>query len=92
MVNWFEKDPSAVLDYKWDWSDWLDADETIVTKTVTAPTGLTVDSSAITDAGESVTAWLSDGVDGQTYEVVCAIVTSDARTDARRMTVRVVER
>lgn len=92
MANWFEKDPSAVLDYQWDWSDWLSEEETINTATVTAPTGLTVDSSSITGAGTTVTAWLSGGTAGQTYQVVNHIVTSDGREDDRMITIVVKER
>jgi hypothetical protein len=62
---------------------------TISSFTVTAATGLTVDSSnknAVTIRGISysantvVTAWLSGGTAGSTYDVLCRIVTSDSRT------------
>ncbi len=97
------KDPNAVLDYKFDWAastngsgdtDWLDTDggETISTKTVTVPTGITKDSDSLTDTNTSVTVWLSGGTDEEDYEVACKIVTSDNREDTRRMTIRVRER
>jgi len=99
----FTKDPNAVLDYKFDWAastnstgntDWLDTtnSETISSKTVTADSGLTVDSSSITDTNTSVTAWLSGGTVGQQYEVVCQIVTSASRTDERSITIVVEQR
>jgi hypothetical protein len=87
MSSQFIKDPAAVLDYKFDWSSWLEAGETISTRTVTAGAGLTKDSDSITDAGESVTVWLSGGTAGQFYTVVCRIVTSLARTDERSLVI-----
>ena len=68
MSGSYTKDPSAVLDYKFDWkaltngsgtSDWLAAAETISTKTVTVSNGLTKDSDTLTDTNTSVTVWLS---------------------------------
>lgn len=83
MSNKFVKDPAAVLDYKFDWSDWLESGETISTRTVTAESGITVDSSSITDTNTSVTVWLSGGTAGVNYDVTCRIVTSASRTDER---------
>lgn len=62
---------------------------TISSFTVTAPSGLTLDSSnkntvsiqGVTYASSTVvTAWLSGGTNGQDYDVLCRIVTSDSRT------------
>lgn len=89
MASAFVKDPSAVLDYVWNWSSWLGVD-TIASHTVTAATGLTVDSSAATTT--AVTAWLSGGTAGQSYTVTCRIVTAAGRTDERSITIQVVER
>lgn len=83
----FIKDPNAVLDYKFDWSDWLAAGETISTRTITAGSGITVDSSSITDTNTSVTVWLSGGTAGDSYDVTCQIVTSDSRTDERTIVI-----
>lgn len=101
MPSIFVKDPSAVLDYKFDWkaltngtgsSDWLASGETISTRTVTATTGITVDSSSITDTNTSVTVWLSGGTILGQYTVTCRIVTSANRTDERSILVRVENR
>ena len=95
------KDPDAVLDYKYDWkaltngsgtSDWLAAGETINTHTIDADTGITVGSSAQTDANTSVTVWLSKGTAGTEYWVRCEIVTSGSRTDERRIKIKCEER
>ena len=84
------KDPSAVLDYAFDWTGWLAAGETIVGHTITADTGITVDSS--TELDGKVTVWLSGGTAGKNYKVACKITTSAGRTDERTLWIRVVDR
>ncbi len=90
MTDTFIKDPNAVLDYTWDWSEWLTGAETISSATVTAPTGLTLDSQSNTTT--TVTAWLSGGTAISEYAVSCRIVTSDGRTDDRTITIVCKER
>ncbi len=84
------KDPSAVLDYVFDWTEWLATGETITDHTITADTGITADSST-EDAGK-VTVWLSGGTAGINYKVACLITTSAGRTDERTIWIKVVER
>lgn len=88
-LSTFVKDPDAVLDYGWDWSDWLGTD-TITSKTITVPTGIT----KTTDSASStaVLAWLSGGTVGVTYPVACRIVTVQGRTDERTLHIRIVNR
>jgi hypothetical protein len=84
------KDPSAVLDWHWDWTDWLASGETISTSTVTVSAGMTLGSSSNT--GTSATAWLAGGTPGQPYLVANRIVTNQGRTDERSITIRVKDR
>jgi len=84
------KDPSAVLDYVFDWTGWLATVETIADHTITADTGITVGSSA--ESGGKVTVWLSGGTAGINYKVACKITTSAGRTDERTLWIRVVDR
>ena len=84
------KDPSAVLDYVFDWNEWLATGETITDHTITADTGITVDSSTEDDG--KVTVWLSGGTAGTTYRVECLIVTTAGRTDERSLWITVQER
>ena len=101
----FLKDPSAVLDYKWDWKsvangssegdeigNWLESGETITNHTITVPSGLTKDSSALADTDTSVVAWLSGGTAWSDYVVVCQIVTSAGRTEERSIRILVRDR
>lgn len=89
MADAFLKDPSAVLDYEFDWSAWLGAD-TIASHTVTAEAGVTVMSSSATSTATIV--WLSGGTAGTDYDVTNQIVTAGGRTDERTMLIRCVER
>ena len=92
------KDPSAVLDYVFDWTGWLATGETIAVDsetgekliTITADTGITVDS--WTEDDGKVTVWLSGGTAGINYKVACLITTSAGRTDERTIWIKVVER
>ena len=90
LTNQYTKDPSAILDWAYDWTDWLAAAETITDHTITADTGITVDSST-EDAGK-VTVWLSGGTAGINYKVACKITTSAGRTDERTIWIKVSNR
>ena len=84
------KDPSAVLDYVFDWTGWLATGETITDYTITADTGITVDSPTEDDG--KVTVWLSGGTAGINYKVACLITTSAGRTDERTIWIKVMNR
>lgn len=90
MTEVFQKDPAAVLDWAFDWSAWLASGETITSRVVTVPTGITKDSD--TEAAGKVTVWLSGGTAGMSYSVACKIVTSAGRTDERTIWVQVADR
>lgn len=86
----FEKDSDAVLDYEFNWADWLSASETISSYVITASPGITVDSD--TNEPDNVTVWLSGGTAGQPYTVACRVTTNQSRVDERTMTIRVTNR
>ena len=88
--NSFTKDPDAVLDWHFDWSNWLDVAETISTSTFIVTPGITVNSSSNTNANSTV--WLSGGRPGQIYNVTNRITTSAGRTDDRSIVIRVQDR
>ena len=97
----FNKDPDAVLDYKFDWktnsngrgfTDWLDTSETIASFVITPDAGIAVNSSELADTSTSVIVWLSGGTAGTTYSVSCRITTSAGRVDERTITISVAER
>jgi hypothetical protein len=84
------KDPSAVLDYPFDWSSWLESSETISSHTVTVDSGITKDSDS--ESSGIVTVWLSGGTAGKIYEIACEITTNLGRTDERTINIVVMER
>jgi hypothetical protein len=90
LDNQYLKDPSAVLDWAFDWTDWLATSETIANHTITADTGLKVDSSA--ENNGKITVWLSGGTAGINYKVACKITTSAGRTDERTIWIKVTNR
>lgn len=92
MPQSFVKDPNAVLDYTFDWSDWLATGDTISTRSVTADSGITVDSSAIIASSTAVQVWLSSGTAGKRYDVTCRITTAGGRTDDRTIAIEVENR
>lgn len=90
MSDRFSKDPDATLDFIFDWSSWLESTETITNHTITATTGIVVDSS--TESAGKVTVWLSGGTYGATYSIACKITTSSNRTDERTMFISIFDR
>jgi hypothetical protein len=73
---------------------------TIASYTITVDSGLTKDSdnkNAVTIRGVSysantvITVWVSGGIAGTNYNVVCQIVTSDSRTLEKTMIIPVTE-
>jgi hypothetical protein len=85
-----EKDPNAVLPYTVDWSDWLVGSDVIASHTVTPAAGITKDSSSDTDT--TVTAVMSGGTAGSSYEVVYHVTTTNGLQDDRTLTLYVEQR
>jgi hypothetical protein len=83
------KDPSAVLDWEFDWSAWLQAGETISAFTITV-TGANQDSTAA--SATAVTVWLSGGTAATAATIACRITTTAGRTDERTITVSIKDR
>lgn len=89
MSKVYPKDPDAVLDYKIDWSDWLQND-TISTSIWIVPDGITEDSS--TNTSTVTTIWLSSGVSSVKYKIVNRITTAAGRTEDRTFYVKIGDR
>ena len=89
ITDW-EKDPDAVLDWRWDWSSWLADGESIIASIMTVSAGLVMDSNSF--SATSTTVWLSGGTSSQPYSVANRITTSAGRTDERTITIRVTNR
>lgn len=87
------KDPDARLEYSWDWSDWLEAGETITTPTVECDdNSVAISPGDVTEALGVVTAWVSGGTVRTSVRVTCRIVTSATRQDDRSLILNIIER
>jgi hypothetical protein len=90
----FIKDTDAILDFQFNWAEWLTDNETIEEYEIII---MPEDEDAIeVDDDEElngvVTVWLSGGILGRKYSVTCRITTDQGRTDDRTMNIRCVER
>lgn len=90
MATVFQKDSDAVLDYAFDWSEWLSTSEEIVDSEIIASPGISVNTESFTVYRATV--WLSGGTAGQPYTVTNRITTNQGRIDDRTITIRVVNR
>lgn len=85
----FFQDPAAILDYRVDWTDWLDGD-VITSGTFSAtPTAPVVIASQSTGTAIG-TVWISNGIVGTTYEINHHISTLGGRTDERTFSIAIV--
>lgn len=88
MLTWPAKDPNEVLDYDIDWTDRLEAGETISTSTFTVVEGtVVIDSDS--DTGGVTTVWLSGGTEGEVCVILNRIVTSAGRTYDQSIKLRI---
>lgn len=87
----FVKDPDATLDYKFDWTAWLE-DSEVITGFDTEKTGDVVIEDESTSDDTSVTVWVSGGTVGQATTVTARIQTNQGRTDDRSLVLVIQER
>jgi hypothetical protein len=89
ITDWL-KDPDATLDWRFDWTDWLDDGETITASVMTVSAGLVLVSQS--NSVSAATVWVSGGTTGSVYSVANRITTSAGRIDERTITIRVTNR
>lgn len=73
--------PDASLDYGFDWSNWVEAGETITTSTWETDDVLTLSSQQVLDNVTSV--FITGGVHNTSYSVTNHIITSLGKHDSR---------
>ncbi len=74
----FSKQPVEAFDYDIDYSEWLTANDNVVSSQVTvAPTGLTIDFVLIADPRVKI--FCSGGTDGTTYKITVTTTTDEGR-------------
>ncbi len=78
IIGFMEKQPSEVLDYDIDCTDWLTEGDNIQTVSATPDdSALVVD--AIVNNDPFIKLWISGGTDGESYKVTVGITTQDGR-------------
>lgn len=87
----YKKDPSATLDYEFDWSAWLLGVSDTIASVVWVTTGTLVKvSSSFTSL--TATAFISGGTLGENETLTCRITTTGGRIDDRSVTLKIVSR
>lgn len=90
ILGRFQKQPADVLDYDFDYSDWLaDRADTISSISITADTGITVGTTA--HVSGVVKVFLSGGTDGSSYKITSTVITTGGRTKQAEIVVKVKE-
>lgn len=89
MTHFF-KDPAAVLDYTWDWTDVLVDGDTVASAVVTG-TGVTITGSAVI-GGTKVVARVAGGTIGIDGSATCAATFASGQVDKRTIYMVVVNR
>lgn len=89
---WIRKDPSATLDYTFDWTDWLTENGDAIASYSVSVDGVTKDTDS--RVGAQVTAWVSGGTVGDVASVTCRVTTNStpARVDERTIYLRIENR
>lgn len=90
ITQTFRKDPHANLDYGFDWSDYLVADEILSASVWTVPSGLVEGTKQLGNTSTKI--WISGGTAGTAYTVANKITTSEGRIDERSFTIVVENR
>lgn len=92
MNSWpTPKDPQAILRYKFNWSPWLEAGETLVTSLFLHTSATLVIDQAVIQGGFTVFR-ASGGTDGETVLITNSITSSTGRLDERTARLRIKQR
>ena len=86
----YTQDPNSTLDYRVDWTSWLDGD-TIYTGAFSATPALPNVIQSSTTSSTVGTVWLSGLILGVTYVINHQIITTLGRTDERSFIVTAVD-
>src|SRR4051812_35985536 len=87
------KDPSAKLDYPFDWTRWLTPlGDTIASVVWVAEAPLIVDGVKSGNDTTHATAWVSGGTVGKKHRLTCRITTAAGRIEDRSIFLEIVER
>jgi len=86
------KDPDATLDYGVDWSDYLEAGETLTMSSWSATPAGELALTGEANGASSASVVVAGGTRGRVYRLTNRVTTSAGRTDERSITIRVEHR
>ena len=88
------RDPDSTLDYTIEWADWIPPGDSLASVSMSCSPTPTIISSTTPPAvsGTRVVVWLTGGVAGTVYSLLCRVTTTGGRTDERTVQVRTVSR
>lgn len=87
----YKKDPNAILDYTFDWAQYLlPIGDVISSVTWILSSGLTKVSQS--NSTTTASAFVSGGVVGNVETLTCRIVTTGGRTDDRSISLKIIDR
>ena len=81
LLSWPRSDPAENLDYSIDWSSWLAKGDSLISSNWNAPSDITLSFPSMSDNKTIV--WLAGGVEGQNYEIINTVSTSQGRTGVK---------
>lgn len=85
----FIQSPREVLDYTFDFTDWLDGKTTIASAVVTPGTGITVASQSNTTTAVRIV--VSGGTVNTKYKIKCKVTTANGLQKESVMTIQIKE-
>lgn len=92
ILGVFIQQPHEVLDYDFDFSEWLPEADTIISATAVADPGITLGSTIIDPATQKIVKqWVSGGTSGVTYKIQITADTAGGRVKEVEFKVRVRE-
>lgn len=86
----FEKSATSVLDYTFDWSEWLVGSDTITSSSWELESGLTQSNATYGDTQSTV--FIGGGSEGSSYFVSNTVETSEGLTATRSFIIKVTLR
>ena len=92
LLGKFVKQPAEVLDYRFDFTEWLrDCQDTIADKQVDAFGDGALQVTQVDQLDGSVAALVAGGVNGKTYKLTCTITTAGGRKKEADIQIRIKE-
>lgn len=93
-----DKDVEAQLTYTFDWSEWLNGNDSLSTVEYTAaarrndPAPIQIIDSGLSAANTLTFVELAGGQEGKTYIITCSVTTSEGLSDRRNFRIKCVNR